>query len=390
MKNYLQVVLLISILTACKSPEKMLHEGDYDAVIDKTMKDILKGKADNDDKMLFDKAYNLANQRDQQQIDFLLQEKKPENWEQIYFLYSSLNARQSKVQQVMPLSIGGRTVNYKYIDYNAKMAEAKKNAAKYYYSAGISAMDINTKEGYRQAYYNFEKVREYRPSDYPDLDRLLNESRYLGISRVLINIDNKPPAKIPPGMWSNIENINTSNLNGTWVEYHLARLDKNTQYDYFINAFVKTIEVSPPQLTTREYIRKKKIQDGYDYVLDARGNVMKDSLGNDIKVPRYKELVCTVIETRQYKSVTLRGEIEFIAANPNRLLKKEPVAGTSVFEHVSGKGVGDRGALLPEDTKLIELEELPFPDDLSMIDNCIPIIRQAISDAIYNNRNMVY
>jgi hypothetical protein len=390
MKNYLLLITLFIFCIGCKSPEKLLQQGDYDSVIDKTMKDILKGKADNNDKELFNKAYNMANQRDQQRIDFLLQENKPENWEQIYRLYSSLDARQAKARQVMPLNIGGRQVNYRFIDYNAKIIEAKKNAAKFYYSTGVSSMDRNTKESYREAFYDFQKVKEYRASDYPDLDNLMDEARYQGVSRVLIEFNKATPGKIPSSAWNNLQSISTSNLNGQWVEYHLARIDPNTLYDYFITVTILGIDVGRPLETTKEYVRRKKIQDGYDYVRDSRGHVMKDSLGNDIKVPRYKDLVCTVIETKQSKSVTLRGDVEFVSANPSRLLKKEPVAGTSVFEHTSGKAAGDRDALLPEDLKLLQLDEVPFPDDFSMIDDCSIILRQSITDLIYNNRNLIY
>jgi hypothetical protein len=390
MKNILLTVILLALFVGCKSTEKMLQEGDYESVIEKTIKDIIKGKADNDDKILLDKAYNLANQRDQQQIDFLLLEKKPENYEQVYYLYSSLSARQSKLQQVLPLTINGRQVDYKFVDYNSKIVEAKKNAAKYFYSTGVARMGLRTKEGYREAYYNFEKVKEYRPSDYPDLEKRLNDSRDNGISRVLVEVDSRVPGKVPPDMWSNLNNINTAGLNTNWVEYYLDQHDRNATFDYFITIKIRGIDVTPPDISTREYVRRKRVQDGYEYLLDGRGNVRKDSLGNDIKVPRYKELVCTVIETKQFRSATIRGDVEFASANPNRLLKSEPVAGTSVFEYVSGKAIGDRNALEPEDLKLINMDEVPFPGDFSMIDDCTLILRQAISDLIRNNSNIIY
>ena len=71
-------------------------------------------------------------------------------------------------------------------------------------------------------------------------------------------------------------------------------------------------------------------------------------------------------------------------------MKKEPVAGSMVFEHISGKAVGDREALLREDWDLINVDELPFPDDLQMVLDCAPILRQAVTDAVRNNRNLIY
>lgn len=386
--TFISIFILLAI--SCKSPEKLLQKGEYDAVIDKSIKVILKGKAKNEDKVLLDKAYKLANQRDQQRIDFLVRENRPENWEEIFHLYTSLDFRQKRVQKVLPLTISGKQVSYPYIDYSAKIIEAKKKAAEYFYKTGLQQLDINTKESCRQAYYDFLKVREYRSSDYPDIENLINDARYLGISRVLIDLDNRLPVKLPGSFYNEVKSVHVSDLNSTWVEYHLGRIDRETAYDYLITIRLDYVEVTPPVVETTEYSRRQQVQDGFDYVLDSKRNVMKDSLGNDIKVPRYKTLACTIIKTRQFKSATIKGNIEFMSVNPRRLIKKEPVAGTTVFEHISGKAVGDRDALLKEDWDLINFDELPFPDDFRMLMDCAPILNQAITDAIRNNRNLIY
>lgn len=390
MRKFIQVAAVLILLIGCRSPEKLLQKGDYDAAIDKSIKLIVKGKAKNEDKVLLDKAYKLANQRDQQRIDFLVRENRPENWEEIFHLYSALDYRQNKVQKVLPLTISGKQVNYSYVDYSAKIIEAKKKAADYYYKAGLKQMDINTKESCRQAYYDFLKVREYRPSDYPEVENLINDARYMGISRVLIDLDSRLPVKLPASFYDEVRSVHVSDLNSTWVEYHLGRVDRETTYDYQITIRLEYMEVTPPLEETTEYMRRKQIQDGFEYVLDSRGNVMKDSLGNDIKVPKYKNLACTVIKTRQFKSATVKGNVEFISINPKRLLKQEPVAATTIFEHISGKAVGDRDALLKEDWELIGLDEIPFPDDFNMLMDCAPILNQAITDAIRNNRNIIF
>ena len=137
-------------------------------------------------------------------------------------------------------------------------------------------------------------------------------------------------------------------------------------------------------------MRRKRVQDGYEYVKDARGNVMKDSLGNDIKVPKYRDLSCTVIETFQSKAVTIKGDIEYVSANPERLIEKIPVAATNVFEYTSGKAVGDRDALEKEDWELLNRDEVPFPDDRRMIIDCAPILREAAAAALHEHRNLIY
>ena len=60
----------------------------------------------------------------------------------------------------------------------------------------------------------------------------------------------------------------------------------------------------------RDTVVKKDVEDGFTYQLDKKGNVMKDSLGNDIKTKKYKTLQCALIETIQSKACRIDGDIE--------------------------------------------------------------------------------
>ena len=109
----------------------------------------------------------------------------------------------------------------------------------------------------------------------------------------------------------------------------------------------------------------------------------------NIKIKKYKEIQCTVIESRQQKDCQIKGEIEFLSANPQSLLKKQPVGAGTHFEHVSARAIGDVNALTPEIKKLVELEPIPFPDDIHMIIDCTEALKRAINDAIHYNRGLI-
>lgn len=390
MRKALLIGFILNILLGCKSSQKLVEEGNYDRAIEKSIKAILKGKYDDEDVLMLDKAYNLANTRDLERIKLLKAEGKPENWEQIYFVYNALDNRQKQVRKATPVRAKGKVYDYKQIDYTSSIVEAKTKAAEYFYDNGKRKMDLGTKEAYRQAYFSFSKAKKYRGSAFPDIDVMIQDSKYFGTSRVLVDAVNTTPFKLPPDYFTSLLTINTSELNHQWVEYYLGSADRNVEYDYYVTILLKNIGVTPQRFTQREYIRKKEIQDGFTYVLDNRGNVMKDSLGNDIKVPRYKELTCTVVERRQFKEATVEAQIEYMELLPNRrVVKLIPVSATSVFEHFSGRALGDIEALTEEDLHLIEQKAIGFPDDLSMIYDCNPILQQAISDAMRENRNLI-
>ena len=84
--------------------------------------------------------------------------------------------------------------------------------------------------------------------------------------------------------------------------------------------------------------------------------------------------------------MTIKGEIEIISTKPQRIIKKDPVAASTYFEHVSARAVGDIDALDRETLRLTEIDPLPFPDDFAMIFDCSEALKNSIRDVISHNR----
>jgi hypothetical protein len=173
------------------------------------------------------------------------------------------------------------------------------------------------------------------------------------------------------------------------VEYHFKHLDDNIQYDYAVMVKLLSILVSPDEAKDTDEVFNKRISDGFEYVLDANGNVMKDTAGNDIKLQKFKDITCTLITTHQFKSVEIRGEVEIISLNPERLIQKEPFGAQNQFEHYSARSIGDEGALTEEALKRTQQEKVPFPTDVEMVMMCTETIKPAIRNAIYANRQYI-
>ncbi len=389
MKQIYAGLFLTAVLFACSSPEKLLQRGDYDGLIDKSVKKIIKDPNSQEDIELLDKAYKLANDRDLDRIKYLKLEGNPDTWDEVLMLYSRLKDRQTKVRKVLPLNLRGRTITYEFIDYDAQMVEAKRKAAEYFYNHGKALMGNKTKDSYRMAYVELNKASGYSGGAYPDLDQMIDEARYYGMSRVLVSVINSTPLRLPEDFMENLLAINTYGLNSEWVEYHFKPLDQETVFDYYVDINLQIIDVSPEMVDDNDRLVKRKVQDGFEYVLDSKGNVMKDTAGNDIKIPKYKELTCTVIEKIQDKSVTLKGEIEVISANPKRLISKDPISATTHFQHVSARAVGDIEALDEETKQAVSVEEIPFPDDITMVYDTSEGLKQAITDVIRNKRQYI-
>lgn len=364
-----------------------MQKGNYDAIIEKSVKNLIKKPESTEDAMMLDKAYKLANERDMERIKYLKIENNPNTWDEMFSLYSSLKNRQASVRRVLPLRIGNETIQYPYVDYDAEIVAAKKKAADYYNAHGRQLMQNGDKDSYRQAYYELIRAKEYSGGSIHDIDQVISEARFMGTSRVLVSVVNKTIINLPPEFTDGLVAVNANELNGEWVEYYTRKMDNNVQYDYYIDIILQSIQVSPDLTKDRDFIEKKKIDDGFEYVLDARGNVMKDTAGNDIKIKKYKEIQCTVVETRQMKDCNITGEIEFITANPQTLIKKQPIAAGTHFEYVSARAIGDVNALSEENRKMVEAKPMPFPPDIQMILDCTEALKKSINEAISYNRN---
>lgn len=389
MKKIHLCLIISAVLFSCSSPEKLLSRGNYDGVINRSIKKIIKNPRKEKNVELLDKAYKLANERDLDRVKYLTLEGNPNSWDEVLMLYSRLKDRQTRVRKVLPLNLHGSTINYQFIDYDAQMIDAKRNAAEYFYNHGKELMENKTKDSYRQAYVELSKADNYSGGAFPDIAQMIDEARYAGISRVLVSVINSTNLRLPEDFMENLLAINTYGLNSEWLEYHFKPLDQETNFDYYIDINLQIIDVSPERINENDRLIKKKVQDGFEYVLDSRGNVMKDSAGNDIKVPKYKELSCTVIEKEQQKTVTLKGEIEVISDNPKRLISKDPVAATTEFHHVSARAVGDIEALDEKTRKAVGVNEVPFPDDITMIYDTSEALKNAISNVIRSKRRYI-
>jgi hypothetical protein len=389
MRKIVTLFIATLLLAGCGSTTKKLQQGNYDAVVDKTVKKLIK-KPNAEDAAEMDRAYRLANERDLDRIKYLKTENNPDNFDEIFNRYNMLKERQRQVRTVTPLTVDGKTYSYDYVDYDAAMVESKRKAADYFYNNGKGLLEnALQKEDYREAYYQLVKASEYSGGQFENIDELIYDARMKGISRVIVEVNNQAPLQLPAQVEEDLISFDTRGLGNEWVEYHFKNVDENAVYDYVVLVKLLSIMVSPDGVKDTDQIFKKNISNGFEYVLDANGNVMKDTAGNDIKVQKFKEITCTLIETQQFKDVEIRGEVEIESLNPDRLIQKEPFGATNHFEHHSARSIGDEGALTEEALKMTQEEKIPFPTDIEMVMMCTETIKPAIRNAIYANRQYI-
>jgi len=381
--------ILTLLLPGCGSSKKQLQKGNYDAAIEKAVKQLRKDPSDSKQIEILTQSYKIANEQDNERIRFLKMEGRPDGWDEIYLAYKAMNDRQSLVRTVTPLNDNGRSVDFPYNDYMPEMIGAKRKAADYYYAHGNELMKVGIKDSYRQAFNEFVRAKQY-VGDYEGIDNKIQETKYLGMSRVYVSIRNSSILKFPPEFEQDLLALDLPRLNSDWVEYHTQNLNESTKYDYYVNVNVKNVAVSPDQTVQRDSVIKRDVEDGFTYVLDKKGNVMRDSLGNDIKQKKYKTLQCALVETIQSKACRIDGDVEVIQVNPDKVLKKDPIGAQSNFENISSRALGDTKALNQQQLDRTKTAVVPFPSDIEMVMRCSESLKMAIRGAIENNRRFIY
>lgn len=390
MKKVLPFVFILTILlSGCGSSKKQLEKGNYDAAIQKAVKQLRKDPKDADQIDILNQAYKVANDQDNERVRMLKLEGKPNSWDEVYLVYKALNDRQSLVRTVTPLNLKGRTVDFPYIDYMPDMVNAKRKAADFYNTHADDLMKTGIKESFRQAYTEYLRAKEY-VGDYEGIDNKIQDAQLRGMSRVFVSIQNSSMLKFPKEFEDDLLALDFPRLNSQWVEYYTQNLNDNTQFDYYVNVNIKSIWISPDQSQQRDSVIKKRIQDGFTYVLDKKGNVMQDSLGNDIKTPKYKNLQCALVETVQSKKCHIDGDVDVIQMNPNKELKKDPIRAESNFENISSRAVGDIQALNSNQLERTKTSIVPFPTDIEMVIRCSEPLKRVVRETIQNDRRFIY
>ena len=376
---------IIILASACTSPEKLIEQGNFDQAVALSVKK-LSGKKNKKEKFVkaTEEAFRRATNLDMRRIKTLEAEGRAENWVEINRIYSKIKKRQDLIEPLLPLiDREGYKADFMFVKVDGLLNESKEKAAHFYYIEGkrlLAQAELGDKDAARQAYRQFEYIGQYYKS-FKDESKLMRKAHDLGIVYVLFSMENNSYSILPRDFEREIKRISVNDMESMWRKVHLAP-ERNRDYDYKVVMNLRQIDVSPEQFREREYIDRNTIEDGWRYVLDSKGNVLKDSLGNDVKEPNKVEVLARVFETLQTKSAIVSGTLEFFDNQTNRIIHQEPITAETIFENYAARFDGDRRALSKESKQKIGNAPMPFPSDEALVlqaaDRLKPVIIEKI------------
>jgi hypothetical protein len=394
MKQSLKLSVLLALFTiqACVSPVNLTEQGRYDEAIDLCVRR-LSGKKKKKAKFVdtLEAAFQKATSDDMRAVENLTKEDRPENWEIILRIHQGIRQRQRKIEPLIPLiDENGRTAQFRFVRVDDLEREAKEKTAEYYYSEGMRllnrAQQTGVKQDARAAYTYFERLLNLFRS-YKDTDDQLNRALALGTVHTLIRMSNESNVILPREFEDELLRMTTGDLNSRWKMFHTEN-QRDVNMDYTVLFRITNIAVSPERVREREYTDTREIEDGFEYVLDRNGNVLKDSLGNDVTVPRRVVVQAYILEVYQSKFATVSGKVDYIDNWTRNLVDSDQLSVNSVFDNYASTFRGDRRALSKESLQRIGNQPMPFPPDEALLLQAANLLKPLLKQQIARNVNL--
>ena len=378
------IILFLSICFSC-SPVKKINEnvisGEFDRAINKTIEELKKTKNKKKKgqyELILKDVFSRSVIKSQNKISSLKKDKNPEFYYEIYLEYQKLIDRQIKL-----MNMSSNSLKFNFKNYDNDHIEFRYKTSNYYLGLSKSLISKNGRLDYRNAYDYLIIIESINPN-YLETRSLINLCLSKGKDHILLNVLNESNSVIYKELQKDILNINGYDLNSKWKSFHTANDNYLGKADFYIDLAFQAFIISPERILEKENRKEKNIKDGYTYQLDNDGNVMRDSLGNDIKIDKIVEISAKTKEFSQSKSAKVIAEVRYYD-NKNNLIEKFPLESEFWFRNIFLEYTGDKRVLSKKDKRLLKGRYLPFPPDDILLFNNSENIKQKLKNIIYNS-----
>jgi len=370
MKNFIYTLILALVFSSCSSVNKLVEKGKYDKAIELAVKK-LRGKKKKKTKYVkgLETAFKKMMIRDMAHVDRLIEKDNPKYWDEIFETYRNINRRQEIIQPLLPLvSEDGYRAKFKFLKTGSLEKGAAEKAGLFYYNKAQADLEMarkGNKISAKNAYISLENIGKYY-DNYKDVDELLEEAYNLGQTRILVQMHNRTVSILPIRFEDKLFSFGVRNLDTKWNKFYNDR-NANIEFDVIANYNIDIIDASPEREIVTKEVETKEVKDGWKYQYDHNGNVMKDSLGNDIKLDKYIVIRADVAHVIMEKFVGIDGNLQVKDLNNGKILLNKTLSGEAVFDEHFSRFNGDKDALSKKTKRNLKHGTVYFPSDEEML-----------------------
>ncbi len=368
---FIGISILFIGCSGVKRTQEALNAGDYINAINTSIQRLTENKTKKGNQqyiLLLEEAYKKNTERELDHIAFMEKDGNESHYEGIFKAYTGLRSIQERIKPLLPLRLTeeNREAKFEFNDYENDIIDYKEDLSEYLYDNAehLLSTAVN-KSDYRRAYDDFVYLEEINPG-FEDTREKMEEALEKGIDYVNVEVVNNSQQIIPARLSEHLLNFNTYGLDEQWIKYHTNHI-VNIKYDYDMQISLETIFVSPEQVSEKLITKEKQVKDGFKYAKDKNGNVVKDSLGNKVKIDKFKTVRCDFEQFVQTKSALVGGQVLFVDLKTKQQIDNYPISSEFIFEHRYANMNGDKRALEDDLIPLLKLSAVSFPSNEQMV-----------------------
>jgi hypothetical protein len=374
MKQLLFFSILSLMLISCsgvKKTRQAVNNGNQQWAIYQAIEKISKDKTHKRNQpyiLLLEEAFQKNMQTELARIDFLEKEAHPENLRSRYNSLNDLKRIQERVAPLLPLQISAeqRMAFFEFLDYDQRILDTKEQLVDYNYNQGVAMFtQASTKAEYRTAWELLNETEALHP-DFKDTREMMSLARERGIYNVLLTAQNLTGMELPEMLEAELLDVSKTNNRNTWAQYYRYP-NRQISYDYEVVLALDQILISPDRLHENQKTFEKVISEGKKVVVNRKGEVIRDSLGNPVETEQLKKVKSNFKLITQEKSGMLSGTIAVIDMQTGETMDIKKVRGDSYFRHQYAVQRGDARALEKWQRRMLRRGPQPFPSPMEII-----------------------
>jgi hypothetical protein len=378
LKLYALLFFVVSLfLFSCKTPEKVYSKGNYDEAIILATKKLQKKPGDTKLINIVQDAYRFAVEDHESRIRNYSNSSTSLKFESIYHEYSQLQGLYEAIRRSPSASKVVQPT-----DYSSYITTYKEEAGNARVERGLELMNQNSKAGFREAYYEFQKALSLKPGDL-SVKQKIDEAYENAVTNVMI----RPLSRY--GLQYGSYNFDYNNFN-----YNLLRYLNNNNKSKFLrfyqqsapgNQEVRTDNIADMRFSDVNIGRYRDERDTKE--------VSKQIVGKEIVVSKdsvRKEYITVKAKiTTTTRTIQANGLLQStIRDYDNRWLWSDTYRGDYSWIATFATFTGDERALSDEDKRLVNQKEQWPPSNDEIIRIIMDDIRRKTECGIseYFNR----
>ncbi|HVG17198.1 MAG TPA: hypothetical protein VM935_19655 [Chitinophagaceae bacterium] len=379
MTNFYTTLLVVIItIVACKSPNKLYQQGNYNDAIEASLKKLQKDPHDPEYRDILKRSYAEAVYDQEDRIKVLSASSNDTKYAQMYGHYLQLQALYEKIRRHPAVA-----QYVKLTDYSGYVETYSEKAAAINVERGMKWMERDDKNSYREAYREFRAALSYKPNDI-DIKRKLEEAYDYALVKILV---------VPIGAYSsNYHYSNSSYQMRNFQDRLMRQLNQGSRNEFvrFYTELDWRSNSTKPDEIIEMRLGRMNIGQPYDESESRQVSkevVVKETVyKKDSVVKEYAKVFAKITSVKR----TLLSEVEMYVTTREpggRIMWSDNIRGEHRWQTEFATYTGDERALTDNDKSILNKKDRNIPEAEDIADELMRKLQVELSQRFRNYYN---